>query len=219
MTDTEVVDQAATEARRPNAARTMLALGALVVVGLAALAWVLWAQATTADRLRDAGNTTADQAQALAAQVRALGAVPVVQPAVSGPAGPTGAQGPPGVPGTGVPGAPGREGPPGPAGAPGSAVTGPAGPPGAVGPSGAPGEPGKDGADGQPGADGAAGQPGADGAPGQPPAGWTTTYPDGSSDVCTRAPEFNPDTPEYACTHTEPGGTTTTETTTVPPAG
>lgn len=38
------------------------------------------------------------------------------------------------------------------------------------------------------------------GADGQPPAGWTTTYPDGSVETCTRSGSFDPRTPTYTCT-------------------
>jgi hypothetical protein len=39
---------------------------------------------------------------------------------------------------------------------------------------------------------------------GQPPAGWTTTYPDGSTGSCTRAPDFDPAAPRYTCTRSAP---------------
>ena len=223
MTERETVEHAAAEARRPKTVRTLGALAALVVLGLGAVAWVVYAQAMTAGQLRDVGNHTADQAQALAAQVRALGATPVVSPPVAGPSGPTGAQGLPGASGdvgpAGSAGPPGPSGPPGgsgPSGPPGAPGTGEPGPAGPQGPEGAQGLSGAQGPPGPAGADGAAGADGRPGADGQPPAGWTTTYPDGSSDVCTRVPDFNPATPQYTCTHNPPPEPTTTETTTAP---
>ncbi|MEA5366110.1 hypothetical protein VA596_41740 [Amycolatopsis sp., V23-08] len=45
------------------------------------------------------------------------------------------------------------------------------------------------------------------GADGQPPAGWTTTYPDGSTGSCTRAPDFDPAAPRYTCTRSAPPST------------
>lgn len=42
---------------------------------------------------------------------------------------------------------------------------------------------------------------------GQPPAGWTTTYPDGSTGSCTRAEDFDPAAPRYACTRSAPPST------------
>lgn len=38
------------------------------------------------------------------------------------------------------------------------------------------------------------------GVDGQPPAGWTTRYPDGSVETCTRPPDFDPKAPTYTCT-------------------
>ncbi|HEY3482522.1 MAG TPA: hypothetical protein VGL02_26830 [Streptomyces sp.] len=42
------------------------------------------------------------------------------------------------------------------------------------------------------------------GADGQPPAGWTTTYPDGSTGTCTRVSDFDPANPRYTCTRSAP---------------
>ncbi|MGW4525197.1 hypothetical protein [Amycolatopsis sp. NPDC004378] len=42
------------------------------------------------------------------------------------------------------------------------------------------------------------------GADGQPPAGWTTSYPDGSTGTCTRADPFDPAAPRYTCTRSAP---------------
>lgn len=39
---------------------------------------------------------------------------------------------------------------------------------------------------------------------GQPPAGWTTSYPDGSTGTCTRATPFEPAAPRYTCTRSAP---------------
>ncbi|MEU0465009.1 hypothetical protein ABZ215_13480 [Amycolatopsis sp. NPDC006131] len=96
-------------------------------------------------------------AQQLADQVRALGAVPVAQPA-SGPAGATGARGPAGP--AGPPGQKGDKGDAGSAGAQGAA--------GADGKDGADGTDGKDGADGEDGVEGPAGPAGPQGPAGPP---------------------------------------------------
>jgi hypothetical protein len=209
-----IVQPAAREARRSHV--LIYAAGVAVVVGVLGLALLWWAQHQQIDQLRADGNTTAAQAQQLAQQVRSLGGTPVVQPAAPGP------QGPQGLPGQN--GATGPMGPPGPAGAPG--VTGPAGP---TGPPGAPGADGKDGVNGQDGETGPAGPTGeagpagpagpqgpagppgpagAAGEPGQPPSGWTTTYPDGSTETCSRAPNFDPASPQYECTVQPPEGGT-----------
>lgn len=81
--------------------------------------------------------------------------------------------GPPGSPG--IPGVPGAAGVPGPAGQDGGA--GPAGPAGAAGPPGSPGPAGRD---------------------GSPASSYTVTYPDGTTQTCTRS--GGPDTaPTYSC--------------------
>lgn len=147
------VDRAVAEG--PRRWPVWLVLG-LAAAGAVIVAWVMVNQYARINALSEqsartsavaAENSTA--AHQLADQVRALGAVPVAQPA-AGPAGQTGAQGP--------------AGPPGPQGPPG--VPGPKGDTGSVGPSGAQGAPGTDGQNGAP---GAAGSDGTDGATG--PAG------------------------------------------------
>jgi hypothetical protein len=136
-------------------------------------------------------QTAAKQAQALEAQVRGLGKVPVVSRTaiptpvptpvpVPGPQGDPGIQGPIGP--QGIPGVDGRQGPAGPRGAMGlagrtppcvllpGACQGAAGPAGAIGKAGADGTPGvdgKNGADGVKGDAGAQGIPGADGKAGK----------------------------------------------------
>ncbi|MEV6879728.1 hypothetical protein [Amycolatopsis sp. NPDC051128] len=45
------------------------------------------------------------------------------------------------------------------------------------------------------------------GADGQPPAGWTTSYADGSTGTCSRAPDFDPAAPRYTCTRSAPPST------------
>lgn len=143
---------------------------------------------------RDAAGA---QAQDLAVQLQAAcaaGALPktlcdtaakVAADPVPGPVGPTGPSGDPGT--QGIQGVPGAAGAVGPAGAAGD--TGPSGP---AGPSGAAGQPGADGAPG------AAGPQGPSGRDGSPAASSTFTYPDGSTQTCTRS--GGPDTaPTYLC--------------------
>jgi hypothetical protein len=100
--------------------------------------------------------------QALADQVRSLGAEPVVTP---GPSGQPGTPGQPGGPGaTGPPGVIGPAGPPGPSGAPGEdgqpGQPGDPGTPGSAGPAGPPGEQGPRGEQGPQGEPGPRGEPG-----------------------------------------------------------
>lgn len=45
---------------------------------------------------------------------------------------------------------------------------------------------------------------GQNGADGQPPAGWTTSYQDGSTETCSRATPFDPAAPRYTCTRSAP---------------
>jgi hypothetical protein len=98
-----LVQHAVDDARDNKAHRLLYLALALVVAGIGALGWLYVAQGQQISRLVDAGNDSAKQSQALASQVRALGATPIVQPAVPAPAGPTiipgkdGAQGAPGV--------------------------------------------------------------------------------------------------------------------------
>lgn len=42
------------------------------------------------------------------------------------------------------------------------------------------------------------------GADGQPPAGWTTSYSDGTTETCSRASPFDPAAPHYTCTRSAP---------------
>jgi len=46
------------------------------------------------------------------------------------------------------------------------------------------------------------------GADGQPPAGWTTSYSDGSTETCSRADPFDPAAPHYTCTRSAPSSKT-----------
>lgn len=126
---------------------------------------------------------------------------------IPGPAGPRGDTGTPGT--AGEPGALGPMGPQGPAGPQGpqgpEGPAGPAGPTGSQGPGGVDGTDGTDGVDGSDGAPGQAGPPGsagsdgADGRDGSPAASYTMTFPDGSTQTCTR--DGGPDTaPTYQCT-------------------
>jgi hypothetical protein len=117
------------------------------------------------DQLRSSLGQSQAAVDALAKQVEALGATPVVTPGpalVEGPAGPQGLtglqgiQGPAGSAGAagqpGLTGAQGIQGPAGPVGPRGE--PGPAGSPGAQGPAGEDGADGRDGTDGKDGADG-----------------------------------------------------------------
>lgn len=207
--DRTIVQPAAAEARRGPRV-FMYAVAGLFLVSLAVLAVVLGQQYGEIGALRDSGNATAVQAQALAQQVRSLGGTPIVAPAQPGPQGPTGPQGIPGqqgVPGIGVPGPQGLIGPQGLPGPPGTGVPGKDGQPGTQGQPGASGAPG---ASGQPGASGAPGKPGADGKPGPtgqqgtpgrngtPATQETYTYSDGSTVTCTRTGGTDTD-PHYTC--------------------
>jgi hypothetical protein len=192
--------------------------GAAVILGVLGLALLWWGQHQQIAQLRADGNATASQAQQLAQQVRTLGGTPVVEPAAPGPQGPqglpgdtgaTGPQGPPGVPGaTGPTGPTGVQGPAGPSGA--SGRDGTDGSDGATGPQGPAGEQGAAGPAGPQGPQGEPGPAGATGEPGQPPSGWTTTYPDGSTETCQRAANFDPASPQYECTVQPAGGGSST---------
>jgi hypothetical protein len=170
------------------------------LVALAALIAVIWLvlsvsyhqretdqKAARAARVADQATSAAND---LAAQVRAMGGQPVVEPSnlpkpgTAGPAGPQGLPGPPGVQGL-----PGPQGLRGLMGKPG--VAGVPGPAGATGPQGPKGEPGKDGQDG---ADGAIGPVG----PAGYPASFTFTAIGGQEMTCT-----DPDGDHnYACSST-----------------
>jgi hypothetical protein len=84
-----IVQTAADDARDTRAHRLLYLALALVVAGIGALGFLYVSQGQRIGRLVDAGNDSAKQSQALAAQVRALGATPVVQPATPAPNGPT----------------------------------------------------------------------------------------------------------------------------------
>lgn len=178
----------------------------------------LFHRTTSSEHRADKATSTAEQ---LCAQVRALGAACVVDPATLpakgdpgaagergpvGPAGPPGPAGPAGPAGlTGATGPAGQQGAAGPTGPAGS--TGNQGPPGADGQPGAPGTDGATGAPGAPGTDGLAGAPGDIGAPGEigpagppgaPPAAWSWTFSDVSY-ICTRDDGSLDTAPTYTC--------------------
>lgn len=184
--------------------RRDLAFALIVLVGVAAFAWLVVTMTSLSHQLRTA-NSARD---ALARQVQQLGATPVAGRPGSrgdvGPSGPRGEKGDRGEPGKAAPTASPKPGPTGPRGAPGkdSTVPGPAGSPGQNA-TGVPGEPGKDGADGK---DGAPGKDGKDGADGKPPAGWTYTDPAGVTYQCSPVSDFDPDAPRYDCQPTSTGG-------------
>lgn len=121
---------------------------------------------------------------------------------IAGPAGPRGDTG-----STGAIGPAGPMGPMGPAGPQGPA--GPAGPQGDAGPAGSDGADGSDGTNGTNGSDGATGPPGPTGPQGpagrdgSPAESSTFTYPDGTTQTCTRS--GGSDTaPTYSCTTSMP---------------
>lgn len=165
MTRDDVVNRAAEESKDHRGHLLLWLSFGLLLIGacaLAAVVFVGFAQNGALDDkiavLSQQADRNRDVATQLENQVRALGAVPVVTPAQSGPAGATGATGATGAPGQtppclltagqcqGADGQPGKDGP--------------AGKDGAAGSAGQDGAPGKDGAPGQDGA------PGKDGAPG-----------------------------------------------------
>jgi collagen triple helix repeat protein len=191
MTDTEVVERAATGARDGRSRMWLLVFAGLFLAGLVALAIAFISyRSTTSGQI----DSLADRARALADQVKQLGAVPVVEPPAPGERGPGGETGV-----DGRDGAPGPTGPSGPAGPTGP--TGPTGAPGDAGPAGDPGPPGPQGDPGPPGTDG---QPGQDGTAGQPPASWTWTDTDGRTQSCVRDPESPDAAPTYTCTASPP---------------
>lgn len=213
-----IVQPAAHDARDGRSHLIIYAAGAAVVAGIIGLALLWWGQHGQITQLRADGNTTASQAQQLANQVRSLGGTPVVEPASPGPQGPQGLPGSNGATGstgqTGAQGVPGQKGDKGDTGAAGTnGSNGQNGNDGKTGPSGEPGATGAQGPAGAQGATGPAGPAGADGEPGQPPSGWTTTYPDGSTETCQRAANFDPASPQYECTVQPAGGSSTPATT------
>lgn len=149
MTDTEVIDR---RPERPNESRGWALLWAfmgLLVAGLILITIAFFAYRDKSSSEIDALATQAAEdrqaSQALADQVRDLGAVPVVEPSAAGKQGPQGEGGP-----TGPAGRDGRDGDTGP-----------------TGPTGPQGEPGAPGADGAAGTDGAAGEAGTQGPAGE----------------------------------------------------
>jgi hypothetical protein len=210
-----IVQPAADAGKDGRAHRWLYIGGALVLVGIAYLAWSLFAQQQQIGALTVSGSITADralraedQATQLAGQVRSLGATPVVQPAPA-PAAPAGQNGIPGTNGTnGTAGLNGRDGASPACLATAQQCQGAAGQNGTNGKAGQPGQDGKDGQDGKPGANGTNGTNGKDG---QPPSSWTTTYPDGSVETCSRTADFNPNAPTYTCTVQPPPSPTPTD--------
>lgn len=208
-----IVQPAAEHARDRWMHRGLWVAALLLVIGVLVLFAITLSQRGQIGDLAAQADRNAETSQQLADQVRSLGGTPVVEPAIPGPQGPqgapgqNGAAGPSGPPGPQGPvGAAGPSGPAGPSGEPGSngrdgrdGSTGPTGATGPAGPSGAQGPPGPAGPQGPQGPPGPAG---AAGEPGQPPSGWTTTYPDGSTETCTRAAGFDPANPKYTCTVT-----------------
>ncbi|WP_367128338.1 hypothetical protein [Saccharothrix sp. HUAS TT1] len=210
-------DEAARSARDPVAHRAIW--GSVVVLALlvAGLLWGNWLRGSEIERLDQSQRETAQAAQALYDQVRALGGTPAVQPPAPGERGEPGAQGEPGERGRdGVDGQDGTDGttPP--------CLAEPGQCRGADG-TGVPGQPGTNGADGQPGRDGAPGKDGVDGKDGldgrdgQPPASWTWVDGDGRTQSCTRNPGSPDNVPTYTCTGEPPTGPPGTTTTTTPP--
>lgn len=208
MTDADRVEHAATAARDPRTRRWWTILAAWMALSIAALGVFLIYQYAQSQQLRQQLGDVTSGESALFSQVRALGATPVTSPpvVVTGVQGIPGLQGPAGV--AGAQGLPGPSGPAGPAGA-----TGPTGPTGLTGAAGVNGAAGASGQPGAAGPSGPQGPPGQSGTNGQPPYEWTATYPDGSTETCTRAANFDPSAPRYSCTVQAPPTTTTTTTT------
>lgn len=211
-----IVQPAADAGRDGRAHRWLYIGGLLVLAGIAVLAWSLFSQQQEIGALRQSGEFAAVQAGKLADQVRSLGATPVVQPAAPAATGATGATGAAGINGVnGTPGVPGKDGQSPPCLATTQQCQGTNGTPGTNGLPGTNGVDGKNGTNGKDGQDGKNGADGTNGKDGQPPFSWTTTYPDGSTQTCTRAAGFDPATPKYTCT-TQPPPTSTTAV--LPPA-
>lgn len=201
--------QPAADAGKDGRAHRLLYIGAVaVLLGIAYLAWQFVVQQQQIGALRDSGSITADQANLLANQVRSLGATPVVQPAAAGQTGATGATGTAGI--NGRDGANGKDGATPACLATTQQCQGAAGTNGQDGQSGKDGVDGRDGANGKDGQDGKPGIDGTNGADGQPPSSWTTTYPDGSTQTCTRDSNFDPSAPTYTCAVQSPTNPTPT---------
>lgn len=186
---------------KPRRETVWILAGLLIVLVAVGMAWL--ALQTAADANRQLQQEKASEATAIGQlstalqttqnQLKEHGVAPKAPPPQ------TIVQGVPGIQGIqGIPGPIGPSGAPGPSGSPGA--TGKTGATGAQGAQGVQGEPGANST--VPGPQGAQGQPGQDGKPGQPPAGWTTTYPDGSTETCQRAANFDPNSPWYTCTVT-----------------
>lgn len=197
---------------------------ALVVVGALMLGAVLaWIVLTVSGVTHDLRAETA-RGDALAEQIRGLGATPIVGPSGSpgapgvGATGPPGEKGDPGLPAptltpspgaSGAPGRTGASGAPGKDGAPGadSTVPGPSGPPGAdstvPGPAGPAGPVGPQGERGEPGATGATGPAGQSCEDGY---SWQTPAYDPDARVCRRdgAPDPGGSPPPSAAAALDP---------------
>ena len=175
---------------------------ALVVVGALALGAVLaWIVLTVSGLTHDL-RVEAARGDALAEQVRGLGATPIVGPSGSpgepgvgatGPAGEKGERGDPGSPGPTLTPSPGASGAPGRAGASGApGVAGPSGLPGAPGVTGPVGPAGPQGVQGEQGVMGPQGEKGEPGAQGPSGAScedgfsWQTPSYDPDARVCRR---------------------------------
>lgn len=149
------------------------------------------AQAATLASQILAACRSGDLPASMCAQAAQVAAQPI--PGEVGPRGETGAAGQPGVAGP-----VGPTGPGGPAG-----TTGEPGPAGAAGAQGQNGTDGQSGADGQNGAQGPQGPPGINGHDGSPAQSYTSTFPDGSTQSCTR--DGGADTsPNYTCGEVTP---------------
>lgn len=192
------------EARRWRRGDALVVVGALMLG--AVLAWIVLTVSGLTHDLR----VEAARGDALAEQIRGLGAIPTVGPSGSpgepgvgatGPAGEKGERGDPGLPAptlTPLPGASGASGAPGRDGAPGadSTVPGPSGPAGAdstvpgpagpAGPQGVQGEPGAMGPQGERGEPGATGEQGPAGQACEDGFSWQTPSWDPDARVCRR---------------------------------
>lgn len=203
MTDTEIVDRAAAGARDQRGRALVWVFVGVALAGVALLTVAFFSyqssnetraaeQAVQIADLGDRADTNAEDAGALAEQLRDLGVPPVVEPAKPGSDGSNGRDG-----------ADGEDGRDGADGADGQSPPCLSEPPQCGGSDGTDGAAGKDGTDGKDGTNGIDGQPGT---PGPPPASWTWVDSNGRTQSCARS--GGPDTaPTYECTAEPPAET------------
>lgn len=190
--------------------RLLLAVGVLAAVLflVGSAVWRQLGQDAAETQTQAAGEKVTTLGQQILAEC-AVGSIPkalcdagaeAVADPIPGPAGPQGDTG-----AAGAQGIPGPQGPIGP--------IGPSGPAGPAGPAGVAGQPGADGVDGADGGTGQSGDPGPTGPQGpvgpagqdaQPAATYILTFPDDSTQTCTRSGGTDT-SPEYLCAAPVPG--------------